>query len=210
MSVMKSDFVSQASLSGSLRDYRVPHGGNVLSRVGGFFAWQDERRKMGVWPYARAAVTGARATVTAEEDTGRRLQGVNFASQDYLSLASHPEIKEAAIEAVRQVGVHSAGSSALVGNTTSSVALERKIGEFLNMEQVVLYPTGWGAGYGAIRGLVRSADHIVLDSIAHACLQEGANAATRNIYMHRHLDLDHCHTGSRPSAPRTPKTRLWW
>jgi 7-keto-8-aminopelargonate synthetase-like enzyme len=39
---------------------------------------------------------------------------------------------------------------------------------------------------------VRSADHIVIDSLAHTCLQEGANAATRNIYMHRHLDADHC------------------
>jgi 7-keto-8-aminopelargonate synthetase-like enzyme len=57
---------------------------------------------------------------------------------------------------------------------------------------VVLYPTGWAAGYGAIRGLVRSADHIVIDALAHACLQEGANAATRNIYMHRHLDVEHC------------------
>ena len=56
----------------------------------------------------------------------------------------------------------------------------------------MLFPTGWAAGYGAIRGLVRSADHIVIDALAHTCLQEGANAATRNIYMHRHLDVDHC------------------
>ena len=56
----------------------------------------------------------------------------------------------------------------------------------------MLYPTGWAAGYGAIRGLVRSADHIVIDALAHTCLQEGANAATRNIYMHRHLDVEHC------------------
>ena len=39
---------------------------------------------------------------------------------------------------------------------------------------------------------MRSADHIVIDALAHTCLQEGANAATRNIYMHRHLDVDHC------------------
>jgi glycine C-acetyltransferase len=175
-----------------MRDFRVPQGADLLARIGGFFAWQDERRKMGVWPFTRAAVTGARATVTVEDDTGRRMRGVNFGSQDYLSLASHPGIKETAIEAVRQFGVHSAGSAALVGNSATSIALERKIGEFLLTEDVVLYPTGFGAGYGAIRGLVRSGDHIVMDALAHACLQEGANAATRNIYMHRHLDLEHC------------------
>ncbi len=187
-----SDFVSQAALSGSMRDFRVPKGSKLLSRVGGFFAWQDERRKMGVWPFTRAAVTGARATVTAEDDTGRRMLGVNFASQDYLSLASHPEIKATAIEAVQRFGVHSAGSAALVGNSASSIALERRIAEFLLTDEVVLYPTGWGAGFGAIRGLVRSDDHIVLDALAHSCLQEGANAATKNIYVHRHLDLDVC------------------
>ena len=60
------------------------------------------------------------------------------------------------------------------------------------MEEAVLFPTGWAAGYGVIRGLVRSADHIVMDTLSHACLQEGANAATRNIYQFRHLDTDHC------------------
>jgi glycine C-acetyltransferase len=175
-----------------MRDFRVPKGDKLLSRVGGFFDWQDERRKRGVWPFTRAAVTGALATVTAEDDSGRRMRGVNFASQDYLSLAAHPEIKETAIEAVRQFGVHSAGSAALVGNSTSSIALERKIGEFLLTEEVVLYPTGWGAGFGAIKGLVRSTDHVVLDALAHSCLQEGVNAATHNVHMHRHLDVDHC------------------
>ena len=78
------------------------------------------------------------------------------------------------------------------GQYSGSIALERKIADFLEMPEAVLFPTGWAAGYGVIRGLVRSADHIVMDALAHVCLQEGANAATRNIYIHRHLDLDHC------------------
>jgi 7-keto-8-aminopelargonate synthetase-like enzyme len=60
------------------------------------------------------------------------------------------------------------------------------------MEEVTLFPTGWAAGFGVIKGLVRSADHIVMDNLAHACLQEGAAAATKNIYRFRHLDLEHC------------------
>jgi glycine C-acetyltransferase len=88
--------------------------------------------------------------------------------------------------------VHSAGSPALVGNTSYSVALERKIAEFLQMEEVVLYPTGWAAGFGVIKGLVRSADHVVMDMLTHSCLQEGANAATNNIHLFRHLDNEYC------------------
>ena len=88
--------------------------------------------------------------------------------------------------------MHSAGSPALVGNTSYSVALERKIADFLKMEEVVLYPTGWAAGFGVIKGLVRSADHVVMDMLSHSCLQEGANAATNNIHLFRHLDNDYC------------------
>ena len=100
------------------------------------------------------------------------MRGVNFASQDYLSLSSHPSIIQTAKRTIDEAGVHSAGSPALVGNTSHSVALELKIGEFLNMQEVTLFPTGWAAGYGVIKGLVRSADHIVMDNLAHACLQE--------------------------------------
>jgi 7-keto-8-aminopelargonate synthetase-like enzyme len=88
--------------------------------------------------------------------------------------------------------VHSAGSPALVGNTSYSVALERKIADFLKMEEAVLYPTGWAAGFGVIKGLVRSADHVVMDMLSHSCLQEGANAATHKIHLFRHLDNEYC------------------
>jgi 7-keto-8-aminopelargonate synthetase-like enzyme len=77
-----------------------------------------------------------------------------------------------------------------MGNTGHSIALEKKISEFLGMERVVLYPTGYAAGAGAIKGLVRSTDHVVMDSLAHACLQDGAAAATKNVYLFRHLDIE--------------------
>lgn len=186
------DPVPDAALTGSMRDFRVPTGADLERRVGSFFKWQNLRRENGVWPFSRATDFGPRTEVVAADDRGIGMQGVNFASQDYLSMSSHPAIKETALEAIERYGVHSAGSAALVGNTTHSVALERKIADFLQMEDALLYPTGWGAGYGVIRGLVRSSDHIVMDALAHTCLQEGANAATRNIYQFRHLDLAHC------------------
>jgi glycine C-acetyltransferase len=60
------------------------------------------------------------------------------------------------------------------------------------MEEVVLYPTGWAAGFGAVKGLVRSADHVVMDILSHSCLQEGAHAATNNVHLFRHLDNEYC------------------
>ncbi|MGC1530335.1 MAG: aminotransferase class I/II-fold pyridoxal phosphate-dependent enzyme [Bradyrhizobium sp.] len=193
--MMNGDTYAQvplAALTGSMRDFRVPGGADLLGRTEGFYRWQDLRRQNGLWPFSRATEDGPKTVCAAQDDRGNKMQGVNFASQDYLSLSSHPEIMATAIETIERCGVHSAGSPALVGNTSHSVALERKIAEFLNMDHVVLYPTGWGAGFGVVKGLVRSADHIVMDMLAHSCLQEGANAATNNIHLFRHLDNDYC------------------
>ena len=192
MGTQSYTYIPQAALEGSMRDYRVPAGKDLLERVNGFFNWQNLRRQHGLWPFSRSTEDSPGAVCAARDDRGDRIHGVNFASQDYLSLSSHPAIKAVAKEAIDRCGVHSAGSPALVGNTANSVALERKIAEFLHMNEVALFPTGWAAGYGVIKGLVRSSDHIVMDNLSHTCLQEGAMAATRNISMFRHLQVDEC------------------
>jgi glycine C-acetyltransferase len=174
------------ALSGSMRDFRYIAGSNLLDRCEAFYAWQETRRAIGVWPLGRSTESGAHSRCTARTDEGALFEGVNFASQDYLSLSSHPAIVDTAVEVMRDFGVHSAGSPALVGNTSLSISLERTIAEFLETEHVSIFPTGWAAGFGVIKGLVRPNDHIVMDALSHACLQEGAQAATRNIHLFRH------------------------
>jgi 7-keto-8-aminopelargonate synthetase-like enzyme len=192
MSNITNGRIPPNALTGSMRDFRVPGGADLLGRTESFFKWQDLRRQNGLWPFSRATEEGPETVCWAQDDSGNRMRGVNFASQDYLSLSSHPGIKQTAKQTIERCGVHSAGSPALVGNTSHSVALERKIADFLQMEEVVLYPTGWAAGFGVIKGLVRSADHVVMDMLSHSCLQEGANAATDNIHLFRHLDNEYC------------------
>ena len=178
------------ALDGSMRDFRYLPGSDLLARVTSFYEWQETRRAAGVWPLGRSTEQGAFSRCIARTDEGALFRGVNFASQDYLSLNSHPAVLEAAIEAMREYGVHSAGSPALVGNTSLSIALEEKIADFLGYDHVSLFPTGWAAGFGVIKGLVRPNDHIVMDALSHACLQEGAQAATRNIRLFRHNQVD--------------------
>ena len=192
MSDITNGRIPPAALTGSMRDFRIPGGADLLRRTEGFFKWQDLRRKNSLWPFSRATEDGPGTVCQAQDDSGNKMRGVNFASQDYLSLSSHPAVKSAAKETIDRCGVHSAGSPALVGNTSHSVALERKIADFLKMEEAVLYPTGWAAGFGIIKGLVRSADHVVMDMLSHSCLQEGAHAATTNVHLFRHLDNEYC------------------
>jgi len=185
----KSENVTLGALTGSLRDYKAMTGTNMLSRTDGFFDWQEERRRCDLWPYAKSTATAPKTHCAAKTDSGFAMEGVNFASQDYLSLSSHPAVKEAAVEAIKEYGVHSAGSAALLGNTRHSLLLEQRITAFLDGRETVLYPTGWSAGFAAIQGFVRPDDHVVMDVLAHSCLQEGARASTRNIHYHGHLNI---------------------
>ncbi len=113
------------ALGGSMRDFRELGGSDLIARVEPFYRWQSVRRQHGLWSYSRSTEEAPQPVCAAMDDAGNRFRGVNFGSQDYLSLASHPAIKEAAKATIDEYGVHSAGSSALSGNTKYSLRLEQ-------------------------------------------------------------------------------------
>ena len=77
-----------------------------------------------------------------------------------------------------------------MGPTSLTVALEAAIAAFIGYSEATVFPTGWGAGYGAITALVRPDDQIMIDILAHASLQEGAMATTANVHRVPHLSTD--------------------
>lgn len=202
------DGVPTAALEGSMRDYRVIDGTDLIARCEEFYNWQNTRREAGVWPFGRSTETGPAASCAVRDDSGNLATGINFASQDYLSLAVHRDVHDAARRTIDEFGVHSAGSSALVGNISSSIALEQKIADFMKMDEALLFSTGWQAGFGVIKGLVRSSDYIVMDQLAHACLQTGAQAATRNVSLFRHNDVEHCRKRLEAIREREPRAAI--
>jgi glycine C-acetyltransferase/8-amino-7-oxononanoate synthase len=175
-------------LHGTLADFAQPVGSNILDRTEKFSNWVAQRETAETWIFSRTLKSPPSPTAEIVDNCGRTISGINFASQDYLSLGRSPEVIEAAIAAVREFGPHSAGSAMVIGNTASSLRLEEKLSRFLRKEHVVLFPTGWAAGFGSIFGLIGRQDHLVMDKYAHACLQRGAYAATENVYRCQHLD----------------------
>jgi len=168
--------------------YAHPTGSDLLGRTEPFFDWQESRRQAGLWPFSRSLEAAPKAECGVRSETGTARQGLNFGSQDYLSLSTHPAVVEAAQRAIQDYGLHSAGSAMLGGNTTPSLMLEKALAEHLQMPHVALFSTGWGAGFGVIAALVRPEDHVVLDALSHACLQQGAAAATTNVSRVPHLN----------------------
>ena len=179
-------------LNPSMAHFRNPSGPDLLKRTERFNEFVQSRAQFGLWPYSRALEKPTGPHTTVSDMTAATREGINFASQDYLGLSGHPSVAEAGIEAMRRFGPHSAGSAVLLGNTRLSLALEQHLGALLGMEHVTLYPTGWAAGYGAIAAFVRPRDHIVMDYLCHACLQQGAASATPQIkhFIHN-LSLIH-------------------
>jgi 7-keto-8-aminopelargonate synthetase-like enzyme len=183
--------LANGSLEGTAAQFSQPRGADLLRRTASVEAWHDARAKDGLWQYARSLEGAPYPIASIRDEAGIGARGINFASQDYLSLASHPQVAEAAARALREAGPHSAGSAVLLGNTRISLALEQAIAALVQTEHVALFPTGWGAAFGAITALVQAQDHIVIDQFAHASLRQGANAATPNVSINRHLDVGH-------------------
>jgi glycine C-acetyltransferase/8-amino-7-oxononanoate synthase len=182
------------ALRGSVAQFAQPRGANILRRTEALEHWCSLRAEHGLWQYARAidGAPGPRAQLfEAVAGEGGSASGTNLASQDYLSLSAHPALLAAARAALDEAGVHSAGSAVLLGNSRQSLALEQALGNLLACEHVTLFPTGWGAAFGAITALVHGRDYVLVDQLAHASLRQGANAATRNVALHRHLDTGH-------------------
>lgn len=163
---------------------------NLIARWRPINDWFLARGEAGIDPYQKTSLGKCGPEIHGAYRNGRPFRGVNFASQDYLSLSGHPEIAQAAATAVERYGAHSAGSAILMGNTALSTELERRLAEYLGYADATLFPIGWAAGYGIIKTLVRETDHVVIDILAHACLQEGARAATAHVSRFPHLSTE--------------------
>ncbi|WP_229440693.1 hypothetical protein [Massilia sp. BSC265] len=134
---------ASGALGGNVALFRQPRGRDLLRRAAPLEEWCELRARHGVWPYCRT-LDGPPAPIALVEGDGLAAQqGINFASQDYLSLSAHPAVIEAAMRVLAECGPHSAGSAILLGNSRYSAALEEAIGSLLDCQHVVLFPTGW-------------------------------------------------------------------
>ncbi|MCF3119143.1 pyridoxal phosphate-dependent aminotransferase family protein [Streptomyces arenae] len=174
----------------SLGTFATLRGRHILDRVGPFEQWRRPHAERGVWGYHQKMLTSHLVPRTRVRDEfACEGIGINLLSQDYLALSAHPAVHTAVLRALDTYGPHSAGSPAAAGDTQLADDLCDLLAELTGMRHVVLFPTGWAAGFGAVNALARRFDHIVVDELSHACLHEGvAASASSQVTRFSHLD----------------------
>jgi 8-amino-7-oxononanoate synthase len=103
---------------------------------------------------------------------GRRV--LQFSSNNYLGLATHPRVKEAAAQAARALGAGSGASRLISGNFSLHERLEEALASFKGAPSALVYATGSMANMGLLSALAGRGDRIYLDALCHATLFDGA------------------------------------
>src|SRR5438874_2568556 len=118
---------------------------------------------------------------------GRSL--LNFSSNDYLGLANHPALKEAACKAVEQFGAGSGGSRLISGSLAPHHQLEESLARFKGAQAAVSFSSGYAAALGTIGALLDKGDVIVLDKLVHASIVDAARLCQAKLRVFDHNDV---------------------
>ena len=119
---------------------------------------------------------------------GRRV--LNFCSNNYLGLANHPRLVEAAREAVMRYGVGPAAVRSIAGTTDLHLELERRLAKFKGAEATVTFQSGFTANLGAIAALVGNEDVIFSDELNHASIIDGCRLSGAKVVRYAHAQVD--------------------
>ena len=115
---------------------------------------------------------------------------VNFASNDYLGLAAHPEVIGAFAAAAQRWGVGSGASHLISGHSREHQALEEELAAFTGRPRALLFSTGYMANLGVINALAGSGDLVVQDRLNHASLLDGGFLCRARFERYPHGDLE--------------------
>ncbi|MBC8291963.1 MAG: 8-amino-7-oxononanoate synthase [Proteobacteria bacterium] len=113
-----------------------------------------------------------------------------FCSNNYLGLACHPEVVEAARLATARWGASSVSSRLVSGHMTVHAELEDKIARWKNQEAALVFSTGYQANIGVISSLTGPGDLIVSDELNHASIIDGARLSKAATVVYRHNDIE--------------------
>ncbi|MGH8744611.1 MAG: 8-amino-7-oxononanoate synthase [Burkholderiales bacterium] len=133
-----------------------------------------------------------RRILQSQQGTHVRVDGhelVSFCSNDYLGLASHPELIEAAREGAKLYGVGAGASHLMSGHFDVHHLVEEKLAQFTGLPQALLFSTGYMANIGVVMSLLGRDDALYADKLNHASLNDAALLSRAGLHRYPHLDV---------------------
>lgn len=131
---------------------------------------------------------------------GREL--LNLSSNDYLGLAGHPALAEAAASAARERGAGGTASRLICGHDPAYEALEARLAEHKGTEAALVLGSGFLANVGVIPALAGRGDEIFSDRLNHASIVDGCRLSRATVHRYRHRDVEHLESLLRASRAR--------
>ena len=171
--------------------YDVP-GPDLFEKVTKFAGTADKTRLL--FPYfLRRTVCSANVNRVKMADpyTGQLTDMIMLGSNSYLGLTNHPKVIDAAIEATRKYGYGSGSVSLYSGTTDLHVELERRLAEFYQCEDAIIFPTGYAANVGTIAAILHEQDVAVNDLYNHASIFDGCRLSGAKIHTFAHARMAH-------------------
>jgi len=144
------------------------------------FETQHLRRQL------RIMESPADTTITID---GRQL--ISMASNNYLGLANHPAVRQAAIEAIEQWGVGAGAARLISGNMAPHVQLEEDLAQFKQVEATLTFGTGYSTNLGLIPSLIDRDGLILADRYCHASLIDACRLTKAKLRVFHHNDVEH-------------------
>ena len=145
----------------------------------------DNLRTAGLYNNIRTIESPMDAWVTID---GRRL--LNFCANNYLGLANHPRVREAAKRAVDEYGVGPGAVRSIAGTMSLHIELERQLAEFKHAEACITFQSGFTANLATIPALVGPGDIIFSDELNHASIIDGCRLSRAEVVRYSHNDVD--------------------
>ncbi|AUD64418.1 8-amino-7-oxononanoate synthase [Tenericutes bacterium MZ-XQ] len=142
-------------------------------------------REHGYYPYFHVLNTKQDTRVVME---GKEM--IMIGSNNYLGLASHPEVIEAAVKATEQYGTGVSGSRFLNGTLDLHIQFEKELAEFLNKEDATIFSTGFQSNLGIISAIAGRNDIIFSDKENHASIYDGTRLSYAEVVRYNHNDME--------------------
>ena len=176
----------------SLADFFYNDSANVLDPPTDFVEWVNDPAVVGVSRFfeqqlLRAPRAGTE--VLSNIDNATR-EVVNLTSYNYLGLSTHPEVIAAAKRALDKYGMSASGAPLLSGTFDLHVELARRLATFKQQEDCILYSSGLGGNVGAIQGILRKGDFLILDEKCHKSLVDGGTLSGAKMLFFAHNDME--------------------